>query len=278
MSEFKDRTSTTLNHKILDIKNVERDDSGEIISMKVEIVRDDKEGLTDEGTPLNAESLNDIINEMIHYHIYKSDEEKVEEDMSKLTIPSSVSSNFTLPTLGYNHSTITWSVKSGQEYISIALGNAVIVRGSQNIEVTLEAIISNGNASSSKSFDVIILGTNYNGVSTDFSPKNYSISWPQVNGTLKSNILAITSNDGTKLYARVTNENSDKIDINVIVNSSSTIKVSITEKQALNQMQGYTNLIFNFQVGIYLDSNKVYKIGTLNGTIQYDFESTTPED
>ena len=35
MSEFIDRVSSTLNHKILDVKSVERDESGEIIPRKV---------------------------------------------------------------------------------------------------------------------------------------------------------------------------------------------------------------------------------------------------
>ena len=54
MSEFIDRVSSTLNHKILDVKSVERDESGEIISMEVEVIRNDEEGLTQEGTHLNA--------------------------------------------------------------------------------------------------------------------------------------------------------------------------------------------------------------------------------
>lgn len=65
MSEFIDRVSSTLNHKILDVKSVERDESGEIISMEVEVIRNDEEGLTQEGTHLNATTLNAIINDMI---------------------------------------------------------------------------------------------------------------------------------------------------------------------------------------------------------------------
>ena len=65
MNEFKDRVSSTLNHKILDVKSVERDESGEIISMEVEVIRNDGEGLTQEGTPLNADNLNNIVKGMI---------------------------------------------------------------------------------------------------------------------------------------------------------------------------------------------------------------------
>lgn len=65
MSEFIDRVSSTLNHKILDVKSVERDESGEIISMEVEVIRNDEEGLTQEGTHLNAATLNGTINNMI---------------------------------------------------------------------------------------------------------------------------------------------------------------------------------------------------------------------
>ena len=278
MSKFENRESSTLNYKILDVKSVNRDESGEIISMEVEVIRNDTPKEGKEGTPLNAESLNEIIKQMIHDQIYMSDEDKVKEDKEKLTIKSYVSDNFTLPTLGYNHSLITWSVVYGGNSISINLGNATIVKSSQNTEVTLRATISNGEAVSSKLFNVIILADSTNAVPTDFSPKNYNICWPQIKGTLKSNVLTIISNDGTKLYARVVNENSDKIDINVTTNSSNTIKISINEKEELNQMQGYTNLLLDFTVDIYFDSNRTYKIGTLYGNIEYDFESTTPED
>ena len=73
MSEFIDRVSSTLNHKILDVKSVERDESGEIISMEVEgtriisetKIKNNEEGLTQEGTHLNAATLNGTINNMI---------------------------------------------------------------------------------------------------------------------------------------------------------------------------------------------------------------------
>ena len=278
MNEFKDRVSSTLNNKILDVKSVERDESGEIISMEVEIIRNDSEGLTQEGTPLNAESLNEIINEMIHDQIYKSDEDKVNEDKEKLTIALFVTDNFTLPLLGYNHSNITWVVESGEESISVAFGGAIIVKRNQNTEVSLRAIISNGEATTSKLFNVTILAEGSIVPPTDFSPKNYNICWPQTKGTLKSDILTISSNDGTKLYARVVNENNDKINIKITTNSSNTLKVSLKEMEELNQMEGYTNLLFDFTIDIYLDSNRTFKIGTLNGSIEYDFESTTPED
>ena len=65
MSKFENRESSTLNYKILDVKSVERDESGEIISMEVEVIRNDTPKEGKEGTPLNAESLNAIIKQMI---------------------------------------------------------------------------------------------------------------------------------------------------------------------------------------------------------------------
>lgn len=54
MSKFENRESQTLNYKILDVKSVERDESGEIILMKVEVIRNDTPNEGKEGTPLNA--------------------------------------------------------------------------------------------------------------------------------------------------------------------------------------------------------------------------------
>lgn len=65
MSKFENRESSTLNYKIFDVKSVERDESGEIISMEVEVIRNDTPKEGKEGTPLNAESLNEIIKQMI---------------------------------------------------------------------------------------------------------------------------------------------------------------------------------------------------------------------
>lgn len=62
--KFEDRVGTNLNKKILEVESVERDQAGEITLLEVKEFRNDGEGLIQEGTPLNAEKMNDIVSAM----------------------------------------------------------------------------------------------------------------------------------------------------------------------------------------------------------------------
>ena len=70
MSSFTNRKSSNLNKKILKVYDVTRDESGEITKLKVTEIRDDLP-VSNEGTPLNAENMNRIINEMIGEHTHQ---------------------------------------------------------------------------------------------------------------------------------------------------------------------------------------------------------------
>lgn len=72
MSEFINRTGLNLNKKILNVSKVTRNQSGEIITLEVEVIRNDEDGLMVEGTPLNASNFNNIINEMIDSRVHSA--------------------------------------------------------------------------------------------------------------------------------------------------------------------------------------------------------------
>lgn len=161
MIEFVDRKGTNLNKKKLKIVDIVRDVStGEISELYVEEFRDDSVGLESVGTAITASNLNTIIKSMIESHVHhqlnKTDEEKVEEDAQKLTIDSVVDDDFDLPSVGYNGSTITWSVVSGTA-INISLDKAIVVRETSNSVVTLKAEIKNGTTTTTKNFSVTVL-------------------------------------------------------------------------------------------------------------------------
>ena len=61
MENFENRISNNINKKILDVDRVERNQAGEIIKIYGEILRDEGE-VTEEGTRLDAESLNQVVN------------------------------------------------------------------------------------------------------------------------------------------------------------------------------------------------------------------------
>ncbi len=64
MNEFENRKAENINRKKLNVVEVIRDDGGEIIDLVVDVSR--MEGMvTQEGTPLKAESLNTIISNIV---------------------------------------------------------------------------------------------------------------------------------------------------------------------------------------------------------------------
>ena len=73
MSEFANRIGTNLNRKVFEVESVQRDGTGEIVQIKGNLLRDDSEGLTQEGTPLEARELNrtvkDISYNTTHYYL-----------------------------------------------------------------------------------------------------------------------------------------------------------------------------------------------------------------
>ena len=116
MSKFENRESQTLNYKILDVKSVERDESGEIILMKVEVIRNDTPNEGKEGTPLNAESLTAIIKDMIDAEIDNMMDyvfignEKLCKDLIKISLPEKTIVDFELPQVGKLKTVFQWSV------------------------------------------------------------------------------------------------------------------------------------------------------------------------
>lgn len=86
MSEFKNRVGLNLNRKkyIIEEDSVERNECGEIISFIAEEVRYDNPYINGEGTPLNAESLNEIIQDMIHTNIQRALENYHENGLAEL--------------------------------------------------------------------------------------------------------------------------------------------------------------------------------------------------
>lgn len=155
MNEFKDRISSTLNHKILDVKSVERDESGEIISMEVEVIRNDEEGLTQEGTPLNAKSLNEVINKMIVTQIvnFMDVDQSIYIDKRNLKLKKEYSDDFLLETTGKCGSNITWNVVSGTG-IEIEGNVAKVTLQNYKQTVVLQAIIEKEGETLTKYFTI----------------------------------------------------------------------------------------------------------------------------
>lgn len=74
MNKFIDRNTQYPNRKILDVKSVTRNDIGEIKTIYVEEIRNEGE-IYEEGTPLNANTINHIIQEVTNEEVRKKFEE-----------------------------------------------------------------------------------------------------------------------------------------------------------------------------------------------------------
>lgn len=70
MTEFKDRISTNLNRRRLDVVDVVTDNGGNITSIVADISRSTSEGNTVVGTALNASDLTDTILSVINKQIF----------------------------------------------------------------------------------------------------------------------------------------------------------------------------------------------------------------
>ena len=134
MSNYIDRKGNNLNKKILDVEEVTRDESGEIISMKVKIIRDDLP-IDVIGTPLNAESMNSILQDKIDENRYQifdcilTSSEIVQKDYNLLSLPSVVFRNFVLPSRGFCGSNINWTINpSSNSSCYTRVGNNIIIK------------------------------------------------------------------------------------------------------------------------------------------------------
>lgn len=145
---FKNRESSTLNQKLLKVNNIERDESGELSEILVEVVRSDTVEEGKEGTPLSAESINSELDNIINSYLAnlsKISALNVANDKSNLSLPSTITEDFTLPLTGTNRSIISW--QSNSTAITINGGNAIVTRGTEDISVELTATITYGTAS-----------------------------------------------------------------------------------------------------------------------------------
>ena len=135
MTEFVNRRGINLNKKILEVEEVTRDDSGEIINLLVKEIRNDLP-VAEEGTPLNAESMNSIIGNMISENTYQifdslmamqviSSAQILARDKYLLTLPNEVFRDFVLPTRGFCGSTIDWPSVTGDTNAFTRDGNVI---------------------------------------------------------------------------------------------------------------------------------------------------------
>lgn len=226
MSKFENRESSTLNYKILDVKSVERDESGEIISMEVEVIRNDTPKEGKEGTPLNAESLNTIIKEMINEAIGNTMDyvfttnEKLYKDLKNISLPEKTIVNFELPQVGELKTIFQWSVPANSG-IEIENSIAKIQRKNEEQIVTLTVVASNGEDEDTKEFVIIVPGVN---IPEDVETENHSVSvFPDgssagvrtIYTTAKDNSVFVVENEYSEYFSVTPVRQGDQVCITI---------------------------------------------------------------
>lgn len=203
--------------------------------------------------------------------------EKLDEDVTLLTLPAQITSNLELPLIGENGSIIKWEAltnESSDGSVFIKNKNLLkVTRSNDNSYITLKATISRPNLESViKIFNITILG-----YPTTFYPTEYNENLIQ-GTTLNNKSIDILSSNNQTLYLEVENDYEVYIKTTITNNETTSVKVTFDEQQALNERSGSGSLLFLINIKVYTDSNKENLIGEIPCHIYYYFLSTEPED
>ena len=282
MSSFTNRKSSNLNKKILKVNDVTRDESGEITKLKVTEIRDDLP-VSNEGTPLNAENMNRIINEMIGehthqifdiliYHSLLTSSQVRDMDKSLLTLPSEVFKDFTLPSHGFCGSNISWNISntSNNNAFTQDGNNIHVKRLSNDAYIYLVAnIYKVYDEREQKNFTVVVKGI------TD-DPDNFST----VNKYIDIIPYDVDVEDSDYECEELVN------DTDVVVYNSHSSYVDVIYRIEDNHLyyclKGKLDLSNNcftsIQVKIRMDNNQNGNTMKLIDVLAFNTESTDPED
>lgn len=230
MSEFIDRKSSNINKKILDVEKVELDETGTITRLYVKEYRNDDPVKTD-GTPLNAESLNKIISEMIIdernmiINNLLTTEEKLNLDKRNINLPTSTFLDIELQESGYFGSSFSWSILSGTG-MTIKDNLAIVKRTSQKQNVVLRVEIKNESVIEFKDFTITIpafeYDSNHKEIFTDFNifPDGSSASIDSRTIKIEENSIAMLENEYSDLFStRTTIDGNNNLTITVSAGS-----------------------------------------------------------
>ena len=274
--KFVDRDTEFPNRKILEVKRVDRDEAGELKSMCVEEIRDEGK-ITEEGTPLNAESMNNVIdsiNESIN-NIYTTleninsnyttldndlknmkasfetkaryyiDLDKIEQDFKQISLNDTANEDFTLQTIGTNVSSIVWS-SSTPSVISIDGNIARVTKPIVPTTVTLTAHAVYQSATLDKEYYISVDARE----ATDSEKVNYDINGIHIpnlvfttfelpiEGYFGSSIQWSSNDSLISIKGNVASVVQDYIDKNVVLNARVSIGEEVAEKQFVVTVQG----------------------------------------
>lgn len=268
MKQFIDRVSKNQNQRILEVKDVIRDDSGEITRLCVDVIRNDNEVIT-EGTPLSANEFNSIIKDMIEIdrkemlkHLLR-DEEKAEIDGRNTKIESVLSSDIALEQKGYFESSYRWKADNSGA-IRVINNFLKVLRSKVDKNVTLYQIITNNSKELIKEHNLVIAKTNNyitENINKTIVPDGSSLGVLDVTSEVVENSVVEVVNSFSEYFTVLTNIENNILHINIDV-------IKLLPNQSTYDL--------TFQVNIKNKENdELYK--KINVTIEF-YNSINPED
>ena len=285
MNEFKNRDGLHLNRKsyVVEENSIERNENGDMISFVATEIRNDEPYENKEGTPLNADSLNQIT-ENIMYNILENLEGTVSNMVNNFTIETLYVNDCYLPGSINNMVKITWEAVTPN--VTVNNNYLEFSRTDYTQEAKIKGIFKYAFVTIEKEFDIILKGKLYTNVTTDLEQ---TVSFIQ--GVTNRFETVLKTDDSSRLVldyspldpesSPIYSDNSDVLEyfnLEFVRNAIDEIKVIITEKPFIRLLNKTGKEIFPFIIDFYIDNIDECNEKKLKVNIEYNYSSTNPED
>ena len=285
MNEFKNRDGLHLNRKsyVVEENSIERNENGDMISFVATEIRNDEPYENKEGTPLNAENLNQIT-ENIMYNILENLEGTVSNMVNNFTIETLYVNDCYLPGSIDDVIMITWEAVTPN--VTVNNNYLEFSRTDYAQEARIKGIFKYAFVTIEKEFDIMLKGKLYTNVTTDLEQ---TVAFIQ--GVTNRFETVLKTDDSSQLvldYSHLDPEsspiyydNSDVLEyfnLDFEQNTPDEIKVIITEKPFIRLLNKTGKEIFPFFIDFYIDNVDDYADRQLVVEIEYNYSSTNPED
>lgn len=197
------------------------------------------------------------------YYVTVKSLDVISEDIYRVSLPSTVDSDFSLPTTGYYGSSISWEVYSGSG-ISISGSTALVNRTTSDQNVILRATFSYEGDSQTEDYNITVEALGIQLVQTNYDDTMYRLTTDEL-ASCSFNVCT-TTNDA--IYIEVNVNDSDFLTTTISSNPSFNPSFTLQETQLLKT--GFTgdSMPLYFTLTVYNCSDDSL-IDEIMGTIYY---------
>lgn len=285
MNEFKNRDGLHLNRKsyVVEENSIERNENGDMVSFVATEIRNDEPYENKEGTPLNADSLNQIT-ENIMYNILENLEGTVSNMVNNFTIETLYVNDCYLPGSINNMVKITWEAVTPN--VTVNNNYLEFNRTDYAQEAKIKGIFKYAYVRIEKEFVITLKSTLQTNI---VAILEHNVSFVQGNTNRFETVLK--TDDSSQLILEYLNlepgsspiysDNSDVLEyfnLEFVRNAIDEIKVIITEKDSIRLSNKTGKEIFPFIIDFYIDNIDECNEKMLKVNIEYNYSSTNPED